>query len=58
MKIPTDDLVLFGSLALAALGTALIAFTATGDGMLSVGVAFLVFGLPSAALTLMAGASK
>ena len=55
MTLPdTEDLLLFGSLALAALGAALIVGTTTDDLLLAFGVAFVVFGIPSALITLMA----
>ena len=59
MRIPnidTDDLVLFGSLALAALGAALLAWTSTDDALLALGVLLIVFGLPAVLLTFMAAA--
>lgn len=53
-KIDTDDLLLFGSLALAALGAALVVFTTTDDLLAAVGVGFVVFGIPSTLITLLA----
>ena len=53
-NIDADDLLLFGSLALAALGAALITGTTTGDVLAAVGVALLLFGIPSALITFMA----
>ena len=53
-NIDADDLLLFGSLALAAIGAALITGTTTGDVLAAVGVALLVFGIPSALITFMA----
>ena len=58
-KIDADDAILFGSLALCAIGAALITFTTTADALASVGVAFVVFGVPSSLITLLAaGESK
>lgn len=55
MTLPdTDDLLLFGSLALAAIGAALITATTTGDVLAALGVALLLFGIPSALITFMA----
>ena len=55
MTLPdTDDLLLFGSLALAAIGAALITGTFTGDVLAAIGVALLLFGIPSALITFMA----
>ena len=53
-NIDADDLLLFGSLALASLGAALITGTTTGDVLAAVGVALLLFGIPSALITFMA----
>ena len=53
-KIDTDDLLLFGSLALAAIGAAFVTATTTGDVLAAAGVALLMFGLPSALITFMA----
>lgn len=53
-NIDADDALLFGSLALAALGAALITGTTTGDVLAAVGVALLLFGIPSALITFMA----
>lgn len=53
-KPDTEDLILFGSVALAALGVALIAFSLTSQPALAVGLAFIVFGIPSALIILMA----
>lgn len=55
-KIAADDLVLFGSLALAAIGAALITLSTTDDVGASLGVALLVFGLPAALIAFMASA--
>lgn len=55
MKIPaTDDLLLFGSLVLAALGAALVTGASTDNPILALGVALLVFGLPSLVIIFMA----
>jgi hypothetical protein len=53
-KIASDDVLLFGCLALAAVGAALITFTTTHDGLAALGVAFVVFGVPSALIVLLA----
>lgn len=53
-KIDPDDLLLFGSLALAAIGAALITVTSTDDFAAALGVALLVFGIPSVLITFMA----
>lgn len=53
-KIDTDDLLLFGSLALAAIGAAFVTATTTNDVLAAVGVALLVFGIPSTLITFMA----
>jgi hypothetical protein len=57
-KIATDDLVLFGSLALASIGAALVTAGTTSDSLLAFGVALLVFGLPSALIAFMAAAEE
>ena len=57
-NIDTDDLLLFGSLALAAVGAAFITGTFTGDVLAAVGVAFLLFGIPSALITFMASGEQ
>lgn len=55
MKMPhSDDLVLFGSLALAAVGAALVTVSTTGEAFLAIGVALVVFGLPSVLIAFMA----
>lgn len=55
MTLPdTDDLLLFGCLALAAVGAALITASFTQDALAAVGVALIVFGIPSALITFMA----
>jgi len=54
MKIPTDDLLLFGSLGLAAVGAALVVIGTTADITLAIGAALLVFGVPSAFIALLA----
>ena len=50
----TDDLLLFGSLGLAALGAAIVTFETTGRGLLGIGVALVVFGVPTLLITLLA----
>lgn len=57
-KIDADDVLLFGSLAIAAIGAALITFTTTNDGLAALGVAFVVFGVPSTLITLLAAAEE
>jgi hypothetical protein len=53
-KIAADDLLLFGSLALCAIGAALVTFTTTHDALAAVGVLCVVFGVPSVLITLLA----
>ena len=55
-KIEPDDIVLFGSLALFAIGAAFITAATIGDGLAAVGVALLVFGGPAALIAFMAAA--
>jgi hypothetical protein len=50
----TDDLMLFGNLALFAIGAAAIAGAATGNWLLAIGVALFAFGILSALITFMA----
>lgn len=57
-KIDADDLVLFGSLAMAAIGAALVTATTTNDLLAAVGVALLVFGIPATLITFMAAAQE
>lgn len=57
-KIDPDDLVLFGSLALAATGAALVTAGSTSNGLLAFGVALLVFGTPAFLVTFMAAAEE
>ena len=55
MKLPdTDDLMLFGSLVVMALGSALVTGATTGNGILSIGVAFMVFAVPAFLVIFMA----
>ena len=55
MTLPdTEDLLLFGSLGLTAIGAALIVATTTGDITAAIGVALVVFGVPSVLITLLA----
>lgn len=55
MTLPdTEDLILFGSLGLLALGAALVTVASTHDGLLAVGVACVVFAVPSFLVTFMA----
>lgn len=59
MTVPdTDDLMLFGSLALTAIGAALIVVAVTSQLLLALGVALIVFGVPAAAVTFMAAAGE
>lgn len=55
-KIDTDDLVLFGSLLIFAVGAGLVVISRTGDGVLAFGAACIVFGLPSAVIAFLAAA--
>lgn len=52
--IDPDDLFLFGSLALMAIGAAVVTVASTGQGWLAFGVALIVFGLPAFLVTFMA----
>ena len=55
MTLPdTDDLLLFGSLALAAVGVTLVVFASTGDAVAALGAALLVFGVSAFLVTFMA----
>ncbi len=58
MKIATDDVLLFGSLALAAIGAAFVTATTTGDILTALGVALIAFGVPSALITFMAASEE
>lgn len=49
-----DDALLFGSLAIAALGAALATFALTASPLLAVGLALIVFGIPSTVIVLLA----
>ena len=53
-KIAAEDALLFGSLALVAVGSAFVTFTTTQDALLAFGVALVVFGVPSTLITLLA----
>lgn len=58
-NIPTDDLILFGSFGVLALGSALVVGASTGEAALSIGVFLMVFGLLATVTTfLAAGASE
>lgn len=57
-KIASDDLVLFGSLALAAVGAALVTAGMTSDGVLAFGAALLVFGIPATLIAFMAASTE
>ena len=50
----TDDLILFGALALAAVGAALVVVASTSDSLAAVGTALLVFGIPTFLIAFMA----
>jgi len=54
MKIPNDDLILFGSFGVLALGSALVVGASTGQAGLSVGVFLMVFGLLATVTTFLA----
>lgn len=56
--INTDDLLLFGSLGVFAVGAALVAASTSGNAILSLGVAFIVFGLPAALIIFMAASTE
>jgi hypothetical protein len=53
-KIAADDLLLFGSIALAAIGAALVTLETTDRPLVALGVLFVVFGVPTALITLAA----
>lgn len=53
-KIDTEDALLFGSLALAAVGLALVTFTTTHDALAAIGVALVAFSAPTVVITLLA----
>lgn len=53
-KIDSDDLVLFGSLALLSVGAAFVTASSTGNGWLAFGIGLIVLGLPSALLGFLA----
>ena len=55
-KIDPDDIMLFGSLALFAIGAAFITAATVNDGLAAVGVGLLVFGLPAALVAFLAAA--
>ena len=57
-KIATDDALLFGSLALVAIGTLLVGVSLTANVALSVGAALIVFGVPSFVVTFLAAAEE
>lgn len=57
-KIATDDALLFGSLALVAIGTLLVTLSVTGNAALAVGLALIVFGAPSFVVTFLAAAGE
>jgi hypothetical protein len=59
MKLPniaSDDLMLFGSLALFALGAAVVVVATTKDPLLAFGVGLVVFGLPAGLIAFLAAA--
>lgn len=53
-RIASDDILLFGSLAVFALGVGLVTAAATGDAMLALGMFLVSFALPSTAVVFMA----
>lgn len=55
-KIDIDDLMLFGSLALVAVGAALVTAETTGSLLLAFGVLCVAFGLPTAVVAFLAAA--
>lgn len=61
MKFPhieTDDLVLFGSFGLLAIGSALVVGATSGNAALSVGIALMVFGLLAGLVTFLAASGE
>jgi hypothetical protein len=55
MTLPdTDDLLLFGSLAMVAIGVLLVVASLSGHLALAVGAGLITFGLPSFLVTFMA----
>lgn len=59
MKMPaTEDLLLFGSLALTAIGVCLVVENLSHQISLAVGSAFIVFGLPSFFVIFLAAAEE
>ena len=57
-KIAPDDLMLFGSLALAAVGAAIVVAATTTDAFLAVGVALIAFALPCVLIVFMAASEE
>lgn len=57
-KIATDDALLFGSLAMVAIGTLLVIVALTANVALAVGSALIVFGVPSFVVTFLAAAGE
>lgn len=57
-KIDPDDLVLFGSLATFAIGAALVAIATSGNPLLALGLALIVFGLPATLITFLAASEE
>jgi hypothetical protein len=53
-KIEADDVLLFSSLAMAAIGAALVTLTITDDFAAALGVALMVFGIPACLIVFMA----
>lgn len=58
MNLPTEDVLLFGSLAMVAIGSALAVGSITGRGLLAFGVALIVFGIPAFVITFIAAAEE
>lgn len=58
MKIASDDLGLFGSLAVLAIGAAIVTLSSTGREWLALGMALIVFALPTTILVFMAASAE
>jgi hypothetical protein len=57
-KIAADDALLFGSLFLLAVGSAVAIVATTDNALLAIGVGLMAFGLPSALLSFMAAGEE